>query len=187
MAARKPAEQGVRRERKSVNAVIEGEATVLGDYISADTVLPARWSFVPPDEMAEHVLEEAGPQVNPKIKSRAIIVAGEAFGYGTGRESPARALRAAGIKAIVGGPFGRMFFRNAINNGILVVDCPAVLGCGIADGDTIVIDLDASRVRWKEQAFEIAPVAPIIRNIIAAGSLIDYGRAVMAARDGAPA
>lgn len=170
-----------------MTSVIKGPVTVLGGYISADTVLPARWSFVPPSEMAEHVLEEAGVQVNRNVRSRPIMVAGEAFGYGTGRESPARALRAAGIKAMVGGPFARMFFRNAINNGVLLIDCPGLATCGIADGDVVEIDIDANHIRWKDRKFEVAPVAPIIRSIIAAGSLIDYGRAVIDAREGASA
>ena len=90
---------------------IKGEVTVVGGFVSADIVLPARYSFLPPSEMAEHVLGELPAEVNQSVRSRPIIVAGEAFGYGTGRESPARALRAAGVKAIVGGPFARMFFN----------------------------------------------------------------------------
>lgn len=159
--------------------LIEGAVTVVGDFVSADVVLPARYSFLKPDEMATHVLEEVSSQVSAGVRSRPIIVAGEAFGYGTGRESPARALRAAGVKAIVGGPFARMFFRNAINNGVLVLDCPAIAKSGIADDERIAIDIINGVITWNDRRFDGLPVPEIIRNIIAAGSLIDYGRAVV--------
>ncbi len=160
---------------------IKGAVTVLGGFISADVVLPARYSFLKPDDMAGHVLEELSPEVNRRVRSRPIIVAGEAFGYGTGRESPARALRAAGVKAIIGGPFARMFFRNAINNGVLVLDCPGVVASGISDEDEVAIEAATGLIRWKGDAFQAAPIPEMIHNIIAAGSLIDYGRALLGA------
>ena len=156
--------------------------TLLGDFISADAILPARHSFLPPQEMAQQVLAEVSAQVSAAVRTRPIIVAGEAFGYGTGRESPARALRAAGVRAIVGGPFARMFFRNAINNGVLLLDCPEIAGCGIGDGDELNIDVAAGAIRWRQRTFHAMPVPDIIRNIVAAGSLIDYGRALLGAR-----
>lgn len=158
---------------------VQGAVTVLGGFVSADIVLPARHSFLKPEEMAEHVLGELSVEVNAGVRSRPIIVAGEAFGYGTGRESPARALRAAGVQAIVGGPFARMFFRNAINNGILVLDCPEIVGSGIADGDELTINTSTGVIRWNGHEFHAAPVPDIIHNIITAGSLIDYGRAIV--------
>jgi len=161
---------------------ITGEVTLLGDFISADAILPARHSFLAPEDMAQHVLAEVSAPVNAAVRARPIIVAGEAFGYGTGRESPARALRAAGIKAIVGGPFARMFFRNAINNGVLVLDCPELAGCGIGDGDDLTIDVATGIIQWRERTFRAMPVPDIIQSIVAAGSLIDYGRALLEAR-----
>jgi 3-isopropylmalate/(R)-2-methylmalate dehydratase small subunit len=159
--------------------IIKGAVTVLGDFVSADIILPARYSFLEPAEMAEHVLGEVSADVNAGVRSRPIIVAGEAFGYGTGRESPARALRAAGVKAVVGGPFARMFFRNVINNGVLVLDCPEIAKSGIASGDDIEINIETGTINWEDRTFRAVPVPEIIRNIIAAGRLIDYGRMVV--------
>jgi len=156
--------------------------TLLGDFISADAILPARHSFLAPEVMAQHVLAEVSAQVNASVRKRPIIVAGEAFGYGTGRESPARALRAAGIRAIVGGPFARMFFRNAINNGVLVLDCPEIVDCGICDGDDLTIEVATGTIHWRERTFRATPVPDIIRNIVSAGSLADYGRALLEAQ-----
>lgn len=164
------------------SSVIRGTAAVVGAFVSADVVLPARHSFLSPEDMARHVLAELEPAANERVRSHTILVAGEAFGYGTGRESPARALRAAGIRAVVGGPFARMFFRNAINNGVLVVDCEPLARAGVEQGTEIEIDLDHGTIRCSGATYSVPPVPRIVREIIEAGSLIDYGRAVVAAR-----
>jgi 3-isopropylmalate dehydratase small subunit len=165
---------------------IKGAVTVLGDFISADAILPARFSFLKPEEMAQHVLTEISTEVNDRARRHRIIVAGEAFGYGTGRESPARAIRAAGVRVIVGGPFARMFFRNAINNGVLVLDCPAITSSTITDGDELEIEIQTGVMRWKDASFSVMPVPEIIQKIVSAGSLIDYGRKVISATRGKP-
>ena len=97
---------------------------------------------------------------------------------------PARALRAAGVKAIIGGPFARMFFRNVINNGVLALDCPEIVGSGIANGDAIEIDAASGMIRWGNRVFRGMPAPDIIQRIVASGSLIDYGRAIVAAAAG---
>jgi 3-isopropylmalate/(R)-2-methylmalate dehydratase small subunit len=159
---------------------ISGAATVLGDYVSADAILPARHSFLPSEEMAQQALRELGAEVNDRLRSRSILVAGKAFGYGTGRESPARALKAAGIRLIAGGPFSRMLFRNAVNNGILVIDSVDLVGSGIQDGDEVSFDLADGIVRWKDRAFSAPPVPRIVSDIVSAGDLVSYGRQILA-------
>src|SRR5687768_18381586 len=96
-------------------APIRGTAAVLGDHVSADAVLPARHSFLGPEQMAENVLMDLSPEANRKVRAHPIIVAGEAFGYGTGRESPSRALRAAGVGALIAESLPPLFVQNAIN------------------------------------------------------------------------
>jgi 3-isopropylmalate/(R)-2-methylmalate dehydratase small subunit len=139
-------------------APIRGSAAVFGDHVSADVVLPARHSFLGPEQMAENVLLDMSAEANAKVRAHPIIVAGEAFGYGTGRESPSRALRAAGVRAVIAKSFSRLFFRNAMNNGI-----------ALAEG----------RVEWKGKSFAIAPVTDVVAKIVAAGSLINYGRQLL--------
>jgi 3-isopropylmalate/(R)-2-methylmalate dehydratase small subunit len=155
---------------------LRGAATVLGDYISADVVLPARHSFLPPDEMAQQALLELGADVNVRLRSRPILIAGMAFGYGTGRESPSRALKEAGVRLIAGGPFSRMLFRNAVNNGILVVDCPELPKSGIADGDEVDFDLAKQSLRWRDRVFRVPAIPKIVTDIVEAGDLVAYGR-----------
>ena len=163
-----------------VVASIRGTAAVFGDHVSADVVLPARHSFLNPEQMAENVLMDLSPEANRKVRAHSIIVAGVAFGYGTGRESPSRALRAAGVRAVIAKSFSRLFFRNAINNGIAVIQCPELAGMPVQDGDEIVITLAEGRVQWKDKSLRIAPVTDVVAQIVAAGSLINYGRQLLA-------
>ncbi len=165
---------------------IRGTAAVLGDHVSADVVLPARHSFLNPEQMAENVLMDLSPEANRKVRAHAIIVAGEAFGYGTGRESPSRALRAAGVRAVIAKSFSRLFFRNAINNGIVVIQCAELAAAPVQDGDEITIALGAGRIDWKDQSFSFAPVTDVVARIVAAGSLISYGRQLLAAGGSRP-
>jgi len=167
-----------------MDTVIEASAAVLGDFVSADAILPARHSFLPPAEMAANVLGDLGEQTNARVRSHAILVVGTAFGYGTGRESPARALRAAGVKAIVGKAFARMFFRNCLNNGILALECPELAEAGVRDGDTVTIRVDEARISHGGRDYACQPVAPSVLAIVAAGGLIPYGKALLAG--GAP-
>lgn len=159
--------------------VIGGFAAVFGDYIAADTLLPARHGFLPASEAARHVLEEVGPGANARVRTHPVLVVGEAFGYGSGRESPARALRAAGVRAIIGASFGRMFYRNAINNGILAVECAALARASVTDGDLVEIDPGAAAVRWKGRVFRIAEVPDLLQRIVLAGDLIVYGKTLL--------
>ena len=153
-----------------------GTVAVFGDYVSGDTILPARYAFLDPEAMAGHVLEELDGTANDRVRRSEILVAGTAFGYGTGRESSARALRAAGVKVVIGGPFARMFYRNAINNGLLVLDCPALVGDGVEDGHEIEIDTVSGEVRCAGRAYTVPPVPDAIGRIVAAGDLVEYGR-----------
>jgi len=166
-------------------APIIGTAAVFGDHVSADVMLPARHSFLPPAQMAENVLLDLSPEANRKVRAHSIIVAGLAFGYGTGRESPSRALRAAGVRAVLAASFSRLFFRNAINNGIVVIQCPELARAPVQDGDSITIALADGSVTWKDQHFAITPFTDVVARIVAAGSLVDYGRQLLAARKGA--
>ncbi len=162
--------------------MISGSVAVFGDYVSADAVLPARYGFLSAGEAATRVLEEAGPGANERVRAHPILVVGEAFGYGTGRESPARALRSAGVKALIAASFGRMFYRNALNNGILPIVCAGLARAGVADGERVEIDTGAAVLRWKQREFGIEPVPALLQQIILAGDLIAYGRHVLQER-----
>ncbi|MDB5999122.1 MAG: 3-isopropylmalate dehydratase, small subunit [Rhizobacter sp.] len=163
--------------------VITGTIARLGDYVSADVILPARHSFLPPVQMAEQVLFELGPRINQSVRKHPVIVAGLAFGYGTGRESPVRALRASGVRAVIAKSFSRMFYRNAINNGILVLQCPELVDTDIAEGDTLQIDLRRGFVTYSSLSLRVPSVPDAVARILQAGSLVDYGRHLLAERE----
>lgn len=156
--------------------IYRGKIAVVGDHVSGDVILPARFAFLDPEAMAEHVLEELDETANARVRSAPILVVGAAFGYGTGRESSARALRAAGVRVAIGGPFARMFYRNAINNGLLVLDCPALVRDGVEDGCDIEIDTGSGKVRCAGRDYDVPPVPDLVSRIVDAGDLVEYGR-----------
>ena len=131
--------------------VIKGKILRLPDRVSGDIILPAIYARLPTQTMLEHVLEGLNSELPKKIAMSQIIVAGEGFGCGTGRESSATVLKEAGIRAIVAKSFGRLFFRNAINRGILLVDAsPIVDSDALRDGDEMTINLDTREIRFGE-------------------------------------
>ena len=159
---------------------IAGRITRVGDSVSGDVILPTRYAFAPPREMAEHVLEGLGADLPRKVATSQILLAGKNFGCGSARESSAIALKAAGLKAIVAVSFARLFFRNAINQGLLLVECPAVAGSDApGDGDELVIDLHAQEVRFGNQRHDFLAPPEIILEIVEAGGLVNYGRRVV--------
>jgi 3-isopropylmalate/(R)-2-methylmalate dehydratase small subunit len=109
-----------------------------------------------------------------------IIVAGDGFGCGTGRESSATVLKEAGIRAIVAKSFGRLFFRNAINRGILLIEAAlSVDSEAVRDGDELTIDLDCREIRFRTSQCNFLAPPQIIREIIMAGGLINYGKLLL--------
>jgi len=159
----------------SARAVFGGPAAIVGDHISADMILPGRYSFLPPAEMACRALEEWAPAINDIIRRSRTLIAGTGFGYGSGRESPARALKAAGIELLLAPSFGRMFYRNAINQGLLAIECGALATLPIEAGDTVTADVSGF-IRWRDQSIPTSPLPPLIADVIAAGGLVNYRR-----------
>ena len=163
--------------------IIAGTITRVGDSVSGDVILPARYAFAPPQEMAEHVLEGLSPDLPRKVATSRILLAGKNFGCGSARESSAIALKAAGLKAVVAHSFARLFFRNAINQGLLLVECPAAAGAGaLRDGDELVIDLETQAVRFGDHRHGFLAPPEIILEIVEAGGLVNYGRRIVSAR-----
>ena len=130
--------------------------------------------------MLEHVLAGLHPELPRKLASCQIIVAGEGFGCGTGRESSATVLKEAGIRAIVAKSFGRLFFRNAINRGILLIEAsPIVDSDALRDGDELTIDLDSQEMRFGERRYDFQAPPQMIREILMAGGLVSYGKLLL--------
>ena len=165
--------------------MLRGTLLRLGDGVRADQLLPPAYAMLPDRrEMAPYALSGLGPEWPARLAGNSVLWAGKNLGAGTGREASAICLEAAGVRAIVAESVARLFFRNAINNGILVLEIPAAGSVAVEDGDAVAIDLEASVVRVRGTALPFQPLPPLILDIVAAGGMLAYGRRLIAAEAG---
>ncbi|MFQ5710943.1 MAG: 3-isopropylmalate dehydratase small subunit [Candidatus Geothermarchaeales archaeon] len=155
-----------------------GRAWKYGDNIDTDAIIPARYlNTTDPEVLAKHCFEYFDSDFTKKVKPGDILVAGENFGCGSSREHAVIALKAAGISAIVARSFARIFFRNAINNGLPVVEEP-VIAEKTEEGDVLEIDFEGGTVRnvSKAESFDFTPFPKTILDIFRDGGLINHLR-----------
>ena len=155
---------------------IEGRARRFGDDVNTDYIISSRRKRETIDEsqLARWVMEGIDPAFAGSIGSEDIIVGGRNFGCGSAMEVAATVIRAAGIRAVVARSFSRSFYRNAINNGLLVVACDT---SGVGEGDRLRIAPDGRAVRVENATLDAAPLPAIMREILSAGGLVGYLRA----------
>lgn len=167
-----------------MSQVREGRAWVFGDYVTTDDILPGRFLERPLEEAGRFAMtgiDEGFPQ---RVKPGDFVVGGTNFGAGSSREAAVAALKYAGVAAVIARSFGRIFFRNAINNGL-----PAVIieeTAGIAPGDRLRLDLEARTVTNLRtgQTFPVLNLTGTSREILAAGGIIPFTLARLRARTG---
>jgi 3-isopropylmalate/(R)-2-methylmalate dehydratase small subunit len=154
--------------------VIEGRVLVVGDNVDTDAIVPGRYlTITDPRELGKHALEGLDPSIPEKLRERSIIVAGRNFGCGSSREHAVLALIGAGVRAVIAESFARIFYRNAINRGLLVLEAPGVRQ-RVRDGDTVVVDLDRGVVRLPTgEEVRFKPIAREVLEIVEAGGLIE--------------
>lgn len=153
----------------------EGRVWKYGDDVNTDVIFPGKYTYSPmePKEMAEHALEDLDPGFAGKVRPGDVIVAGRNFGCGSSREQAAVCLKAAGIKAVVARSFARIFFRNAINQGLPVVVADAVVDVA-GNGDSIAVDFEKGRILTGGATFEFPAFPSSVLGILDAGGLIPY-------------
>ena len=143
-----------------MESVIQGRIFKFGDNINSDIIIPGRYLiYIDRERLGQHAFEMLGEGFPDKLRSFDILVAGRNFGCGSAREQAATAIQGLGIKAVVACSFARTFYRNAINDGLPIVECPA-LYAAVEEGDEIRIDLEAagsSGVRIRNIAFPKMP------------------------------
>jgi len=155
--------------------ILRGRAWKFGDNISTDHIIPGRYYHLRSNlpELAKHVMEDADPEFSKKVKPGDFIVAGNNFGMGSSREHAAIVIKLAGVGAVLAKSFARIFFRNAINNGlpVLIADTDK-----IDDGDELEIDLEKGIVRnlTKGIEIEVQPLPEVMREILREGGLVEY-------------
>lgn len=154
--------------------VIEGRVLVVGDNVDTDAIVPGRYlTITDPRELGKHALEGLDPSIPEKLRERSIIVAGRNFGCGSSREHAVLALIGAGVRAVIAESFARIFYRNAINRGLLVLEAPGIRQ-RVRDGDTVIVDLDRGVVRLPTgEEVQFKPIAREVLEIVEAGGLIE--------------
>jgi 3-isopropylmalate dehydratase small subunit len=150
-----------------------GPAIVFGDNVNTDVIIPGRYLIsIDPAELAEHAFEPLGPQVQQRLRASKVVVGGRNFGCGSAREQASTCLIGAGIEAVVARSFSRVFFRNAINTGLVAVECPDAVAA-IKDGDDVRVDHQRGVVEVGGASYDFAPYPPSLAAILASGGLIE--------------
>lgn len=152
-----------------------GKVYKYGDNVDTDVIIPARYLNAPsPDELAKHCMEDIDATFAQKVQPGDIIVGGANFGCGSSREHAPIAIRACGVSCVIAPSFARIFYRNAINIGLPILECPAASEA-INKGDTVSINFDTGVITDETtgQTFQAAPFPPFIQNIIAKGGLMN--------------
>ncbi|HDO19589.1 MAG TPA: 3-isopropylmalate dehydratase small subunit [Thermoplasmatales archaeon] len=155
---------------------VKGRVLKYGDDINTDVIFPGRYlAITEPEEMAKHAMEDLDPEFLQKLSKGDIIVAGKNFGCGSSREQAATCLKYAGVGAIIAKSFARIFFRNAINQGLLIVESTEAAD-RIQEGDEIEIDVSEGIIRnlTKGESYSFKPLPEFIRNILEAGGLLNH-------------
>lgn len=153
---------------------IEGKVLVVGDNVDTDAIIPGRYlTLTDPVELGKHALEGLDPGIPSKLKERSVIVAGRNFGCGSSREHAVLALIGAGVKAVVAESFARIFYRNAINRGLLAIEIPGIRQ-RVSDGDKLVIDIEKNSIELPSgDVITFKPLAREVLEIIETGGLIE--------------
>lgn len=163
----------------------KGRAFRYGRDIDTDVIIPARYlNTSDPADLAKHCLEDLDTSFVERVRPGDIIVAEENFGCGSSREHAPVAIKAAGVSVVVAKSFARIFYRNAINIGLPILECPEAVDA-IEDGDTVSVDADSGTVRDETtgQTFSAQPFPPFIQEIINEGGLVARAKRMVAAQD----
>jgi 3-isopropylmalate dehydratase small subunit len=155
---------------------IQGKAWKFGDDIDTDAIIPARYlNTSDPAELAKHCMEDADTAFAGKVAAGDIIVAGKNFGCGSSREHAPIAIKAAGVSCVIAPTFARIFYRNAFNTGLLILES-AEAAAAINQGDEVRIDPATGRIEdlTTGQTFSARPVPKFMRGLLEAGGLMPY-------------
>jgi len=152
------------------------KAWKFGHDVDTDAIIPARYmNRSEPEHLAAHCMEDADASFAKKVQKGDIIVAGKNFGCGSSREHAPIAIKAAGVKAVIAESYARIFYRNALNIGLPILECPEAVQ-GIEAGDEVEVDLASGKIenRTKGATFQARPFPPFMQELIKAGGLVPY-------------
>ena len=157
---------------------LNGSVWKYGDNVDTDVIIPARYlSLSTAEELAHHCMEDLDPGFAAAVQPGDVLVAGENFGCGSSREHAPLAIKGAGVGCVVARSFARIFYRNAVNVGLPILECPAAVD-DAKKGHHLEIDLETGRVcnLTTGDVYQAEPYPPFMMDIIRAGGLISYTR-----------
>ena len=152
-----------------------GTVIKYGDNVDTDVIIPARYlNTIDKKELASHCMEDIDKTFTSRVKTGDIMVAGNNFGCGSSREHAPIAIKASGISLVIAKSFARIFYRNSINIGLAILECPEAVD-GISEGDIVEVDADNGIIynRTTDKQFTTKPVPEFIQKIITNGGLVE--------------
>jgi 3-isopropylmalate/(R)-2-methylmalate dehydratase small subunit len=149
-----------------------------GDDVNTDMLFPGKYTYScsKAEQILPHLLEDLDPSFAAGVRPGDLVLAGKNFGCGSSREQPVVGLKAAGVQAVVAKSFARIFYRSAINQGLLLVECPEAIDA-YHSGDAVSLDATAGQITIGTRSFSFPGLPPEILAIRAAGGLLPYARA----------
>ncbi|MDE6371976.1 MAG: 3-isopropylmalate dehydratase small subunit [Clostridia bacterium] len=155
--------------------MLKGKVFKFGDDIDTDVIVPATYlSTFDPKELAKHCMEYTNPEFYKEVKEGDIVVAGKNFGCGSSREHAPIAIKGCGVSIVIAKSFARIFYRNALNIGLYILECPEAVD-GINAGDEVSVDVDTGVITnlTSGKTYQAHPFPKFIQNIIECGGLIN--------------
>ena len=157
--------------------LIRGKVFKFGDNINSDIIIPGRYLIhIDPEKLAQHAFEVLGEGYPDKLRSFDIFVAGRNFGCGSAREQAVTAIQGLGVKAVVASSFSRTFYRNAINSGLPIIECPDLFAA-VQEADEIEIDTVAGQIRHRQALYAFPKFPDSMRRLLELGGLAEYLKA----------
>ena len=156
--------------------MFRGKVWRFGDHVDTDVIIPARYLNAPdPSELAKHCMEDIDASFAGKVTEGDIMVGGWNFGCGSSREHAPIAIQASGISCVIAASFARIFYRNSINIGFPILECPEA-SAAIKAGDIVTVDTETGMITDETtgETFQAKPFPPFIQNIIENGGLLKY-------------
>jgi 3-isopropylmalate/(R)-2-methylmalate dehydratase small subunit len=154
--------------------IIRGKVYRFGDNINSDIIIPGRYLiYIEPEKLAEHAFEVLGADVPKRLRNYDIFVAGRNFGCGSAREQAATAIIGLGVKAVIACSFARTFYRNAINSGLPIIECPSLYEA-VREDDQIEIDVANGMIRSGNKQYSFPKFPDSVRQLLELGGLAEY-------------
>ena len=161
--------------------MVSGKVFKYGDNVDTDVIIPARYLNAPsPEELAKHCMEDIDASFATTVQPGDIMVGGANFGCGSSREHAPISIRACGVRCVIAASFARIFYRNAINIGFPILECPEA-AAAIGNGDTVSVDFATGKIidNTTGETFQAVALPPFIEKIVEHNGLLPYLKARM--------